>query len=75
MTEKICYTIERHMSGISLAGTTKYAPVAQLDRALDSDSKGRWFESSRAYQDKLTNFDKKFVNFLLYKIGQSLEPQ
>ena len=27
-----------------------YAPVAQLDRALDSDSKGRWFDSSRAYQ-------------------------
>ena len=23
--------------------------VAQLDRALDSDSKGRWFESSRAH--------------------------
>ena len=37
MTEKICYTIERHVSGISLAGTIKYAPVAQLDRALDSD--------------------------------------
>ena len=53
MTEKICYTIERHVSGISLAGTIKYAPVAQLDRALDSDSKGRWFESSRAYQDVL----------------------
>ena len=53
MTEKICYTIERYVSGISLAGTTKYAPVAQLDRALDSDSKGRWFESSRAYQDVL----------------------
>ena len=50
MTEKICHTIERHVSGISLAGTIKYAPVAQLDRALDSDSKGRWFESSRAYQ-------------------------
>ena len=32
---------------------TKYAPVAQLDRALDSDSKGRWFESSRAYQNVL----------------------
>ena len=32
----------------------KYAPVAQLDRALDSDSKGRWFESSRAYQNVLT---------------------
>ena len=30
----------------------KNAPVAQLDRALDSDSKGRWFESSRAYHEK-----------------------
>ena len=29
---------------------SEYAPVAQLDRVLDSDSKGRWFESSRAYQ-------------------------
>ena len=28
----------------------QYAPVAQLDRALDSDSKGRAFESHRAYQ-------------------------
>ena len=54
MTEKICYTIERHVSGISLAGTIKYAPVAQLDRALDSDSKGRWFESSRAYHKVAT---------------------
>ena len=53
MTEKICYTIERCVRGRSLAGTTKYAPVAQLDRALDSDSKGRWFESSRAYQNVL----------------------
>ena len=26
-----------------------YAPVAQLDSASDSDSEGRWFESSRAY--------------------------
>ncbi len=26
------------------------APVAQLDRASDSDSEGRWFDSSRAYQ-------------------------
>ncbi len=25
------------------------APVAQLDRVSDSDSEGRWFESSRAY--------------------------
>lgn len=53
MTGKICYTIERCVRGLSLAGTTEYAPVAQLDRALDSDSKGRWFESSRAYQNAL----------------------
>ena len=26
----------------------KYALVAQLDRASDSDSEGRWFESSQA---------------------------
>ena len=30
---------------------TKYAPVAQLDRVTDSDSVGRWFESSRAYHN------------------------
>ncbi len=36
----ICYTNQ------------ELAPVAQLDRALDSDSKGRWFESSRAYQER-----------------------
>ena len=29
----------------------RYAPVAQLDSACDSDSQGRWFESSRAYQN------------------------
>ena len=28
----------------------RYAPVAQMDSACDSDSQGRWFESSRAYQ-------------------------
>ena len=53
MTEKICYTIERCVRGLSLAGTIKYAPVAQLDRVSDSDSEGRWFESSRAYQNVL----------------------
>ena len=31
---------------------SKYAPVAQLDRALDSDSKGRRFDSCRAYHSK-----------------------
>ena len=30
-----------------------YAPVAQLDRVTDSDSVGHWFESSRAYQNRL----------------------
>ena len=30
-----------------LEQTTEYVPVAQLDRALDSDSKGQRFESSR----------------------------
>lgn len=29
-----------------------YASVAQLDRALDSDSKGRRFDSCRAHQKK-----------------------
>ena len=29
-----------------------YVPVAQLDSALDSDSKGRRFESCRAYQKR-----------------------
>ena len=41
------------------------APVAQLDRALDSDSKGHAFESHRAYQQKpsiLTN-RRLFHNF------------
>lgn len=30
----------------------KYLPVAQLDNATDSDSVDRWFESSRAGQNK-----------------------
>ena len=33
-----------------------YVPVAQLDRVLDSDSKGRWFESSQAYHQKALAF-------------------
>ena len=34
---------------VILICTNEYAPVAQLDRALDSDSKGHAFESHRAY--------------------------
>ena len=30
----------------------QYAPVAQLDRASDSDSEGRAFEPHRAYQSR-----------------------
>ena len=41
----------------------EYAPVAQLDRALDSDSKGRWFESSRAYQKVPLSLDREFLLF------------
>ena len=53
MGEKICYTIGgcvRYVTAFCSHRKAEYAPVAQLDRALDSDSKGRWFESSRAYQ-------------------------
>ena len=32
-------------------GSHKYALVAQLDRVSDSDSEGRWFESSQARQN------------------------
>ena len=28
-------------------------PVAQLDRVSDSDSEGRWFEPSQAYQNNI----------------------
>ena len=45
------------------------APVAQLDRALDSDSKGHWFESSRAYQeDPLKPLSFKGFFFCLHKV-------
>ena len=30
----------------------EYVPVAQLDRVSDSDSEGRWFESSRVHEGK-----------------------
>lgn len=41
------------------------APVAQLDRALDSDSKGHWFESSRAYQEEPLE-TQRFQGVLLF---------
>ena len=44
-----------------------YAPVAQLDRVLDSDSKGRWFESSRAYQSPLYFLVQRGFLYVLHK--------
>ena len=41
-------------SNVANKGSFVFAPVAQLDSASDSDSEGRWFESSRAYQIKKT---------------------
>ena len=40
----------------------KYPPVAKLDIAVDSDSKGRGFESLRAGQKKTLSKDKVFFN-------------
>ena len=40
-----------------------FAFVAQLDRASDSDSEGRWFDSSQARQkEKDLQFRKSFFN-------------
>ena len=50
----------------------EYAPVAQLDRALDSDSKGRWFESSRAYQMNTTRISNFFVETRVVTYSESL---
>ena len=41
-----------------------YAPVAQLDRALDSDSKGRAFEPHRAYQIRRHDESRAFLFYL-----------
>ena len=38
----------------------------------NSDSEGRWFESSRAYHDKLTGYTKGVVCQLLYIIAENL---
>ena len=48
----------------SEADHDRYAPVAQLDRAMASDAMCRWFESSRAYQNRkhLTQVGCFFVN-------------
>ena len=52
-----------------------YVPVAQLDRALDSDSKGRWFESSRAYQSSVQTYCLCGIFFIKIFIAIPLFPQ
>ena len=47
-----------------------YALVAQLDRVLDSDSKGRWFESSQARQNLQGFMPWRFV--LSYKMTEEI---
>src|ERR1035438_1260559 len=39
------------------------APVAQMDRAFASGAKGRWFESTRAYQQPKSNHTFACVEF------------
>ena len=51
---------------LSMLMTTEYAPVAQLDRVTDSDSVGRWFESSRAYQKPSQTYR---LRRFLYAVG------
>ena len=38
------------MNKLCAAWRKGYVPVAQLDRVSDSDSEGRWFESSRVHE-------------------------
>ena len=44
-------------------GQLKYALVAQLDRALDYESRGQGFESSRAHQFFLFSYHKGLLKF------------
>ena len=44
----ICWPILRKFSGVRQQAGLRDALVAQLDRALDYESRGREFESSRA---------------------------
>ena len=48
-----------------------YAPVAQLDRVSDSDSEGRWFESSRAYQKERHDENRVFL-FVFVSTGHNI---
>ncbi len=46
----------RNFPGVYKVWALKGAPVAQLDRAFDYESKGRKFESCRAHQKPLIFF-------------------
>jgi hypothetical protein len=51
------------------------APVAQLDRALASEAKGRWFESCRAHHLQSSVFSLQSSVFSLQSSVFSLGPQ
>ena len=42
-----------------------------MDRALDSDSKGRWFESSQAYHTEKQHYLLRECCFLQHYVGMS----
>ena len=52
--------------------TVLSAPVAQLDRVSDSDSEGHAFESHRAYQEKVLDFQGLFPFVGDFEIGTFL---
>ena len=51
------------MSETRQAVVRLFLPVAQLDSALDSDSKGQRFESARAGQKEAAISDRKWLLF------------
>ena len=63
----ICFTFAVLFAIIQNA-VKKYAPVAQLDRAMASDAMCRWFESSRACQNKDMSFsNREDVSFFIIR--------
>ena len=59
----------------TIAGKNKYAPVAQLDRVLDSDSKGQRFESAQAYHMNTTRVSNFFIEIRVVSYLESLAIQ
>ena len=64
LVNAVCYRSPKNLAHLQQY-MLKFVPVAQLDRALDSDSKGQRFESSRVRHEKpfLKGF---FISLVLY---------